>query len=186
MYKSYEYYYYKNSITVIAEQAGPISDLFINEDLESPLTSQYNLQLYTDGIPVNISTNDGFFLLGIRLEKTLYENPELREKLSMFTRQECETMFKGASLQTISTHSDMAKLGVTTAVNATFKLKEGSSEYGPWGKEHTSSLVISMGKPIQKVIKSLYRFEFKIGEHIYTIVPNSIKQRHSRKTSARF
>ncbi len=37
----------------------------------------------------------------------------------MFTREECDNLFKGATLQTINTYNDMARLGITTAVNAT-------------------------------------------------------------------
>jgi hypothetical protein len=120
------------------------------------------------------------FYVGVRLEKLLYSQPEVRKGLGLLIGDD----LKGANARTtkkiVRNFFDAAAMNIFSSVYVTFEKKSGTT-YIFWGERHKTYVAYDARKSFDKICEYLYSTEFKIGQGVYTVVPKSVKERRARR-----
>lgn len=120
------------------------------------------------------------FYAGVRLDKLLYMQSEVRKGLGLLIGEELRGANARTTKKLFRNFFDAAAIDVFSSAYVTFEKKSGAT-YFPWGERHKTYVAYDARKSFDNICEYLYSAEFKIGEGLYTVVPNSVKERRARR-----
>lgn len=118
--------------------------------------------------------------VAVRLDTLLYSLTDLRKGLGLLTGTEVQGGNARVTKKLIRNFFDAAAIDVFSSAYLTFELKTGPA-YGPWGNRHRTYVAYDDHKSFDHVCDFLYSAEFGIGPGKYTISPNLVRERRSRR-----
>ncbi len=134
--------------------------------------------------PAKGSIADGYFYVGVRLKKTIYESKKFRNAIGLYIKEDLSIADRKVSIKNIRKANDSISLGFFSTVYATFVAIDASSTYNYWGLRHRTYIMYDTNLRNEKLADILYNFDFEIGpsKNRYKIELDSIKTRSSRKS----
>lgn len=139
--------------------------------------------------------NTGFMYFGIRFQGLLLESLNTYKSLGFFTLEDVVTDCGGditelPTLLKISTYSDAGRLGLTRELSLTLIPLEAGRQVYPFNSKYNTTIPYDASLDVRKVASFLYSQTFSLGlpgnKEDYIVLPNSIVDKKSKRTTARY
>lgn len=130
----------------------------------------------------------GTIWLVCNLEQTFYSCERLRQVLGLYPGSAASEETTQVSAIKINNVSELCKLGALGQLKVTLKAKDSTKTYGNLGQLHNTSFFYVLDKSIREVAADLRAVEIRVGgtDIRYTVVPGSIAEKKSKKTTPHF
>jgi hypothetical protein len=131
---------------------------------------------------------DGFIWLIFNLESTFYSCPELRNVLGLYPGTSASAETTAVTAIKVNNTSELCRMGALGQLKLVLKAEESARTFGNLGQVHRTSFFYDLNKSIRDVARGLRDVKIKVGgtDIVYSVVPGSISEKKSKKTTPHF
>ncbi len=127
----------------------------------------------------------GWYWVVTNLSEDVYNCDTLRNILGIYPESYARQLENSPEIVVVNSIQELCRMGVCGEITCTLKAVNEAAIFAPFGKEHTTSFVYDLSKPLKDLAKDLLNAEMVVGpDRIpYKIIPGTIKMKKRKATT---